>query len=541
MEKTIVIKSKNIFTGLTNEPFEGAVFVEKNKIIDIIETSNISKYEDGSCQIYDVGQRLVMPGFIDAHMHFFQAAVADSEYINTDIINSTSEDDCIEMMKEYRKKHPELKRLVGMGWFPVNWHDAPLPSKKSVDEAFPDIPVYLVSADVHTIWLNSMAINECGITTKTTVKCGEIGKDDKGELTGLLFEKDANDIAMNQILNIPKDELKKVFMEFQKNLVSKGITSTSDMTANKYEEIHYDHYRLFKEMAESGQVTSRVHVYTYLEEPDLSIPLGLQKKYNSDLFRISGLKSFVDGVTSTYTGLLLEPYTDRPDTTGIGTPIVPKEELEEFVINGNRAGLPVRLHCIADGSVRLALDVFEASNNANPGHGLNNTIEHIETIHPADIKRFKELKVIPSLQPRHLILDENEKISRCGEERSKLEWPHRSILDAGGEMALGTDYPVVDYDPFVTIYMAMTRCDENGNPTGINPEEKISLHEALTAYTKNAAKAYSREDELGTFEPGKLADIVVVDGNLFQMDPSEIKDASVFMTMMNGDIVYRKQ
>ncbi len=236
---------------------------------------------------------------------------------------------------------------------------------------------------------------------------------------------------------------------------------------------------------------------------------------------------------------MLEPYSDRPETSG--APIDPKEDMEAYVIAANKAGLGVRLHCIGDGAVRMALDMFEASAKTNGLHGLKNTIEHIESIHPDDIPRFAELNVIPSMQPYHLTLDANEKISRIGVERSRWEWPHKTIIEKGGMLAFGTDYPVVDFNPFPSLYAAVTRCDDEGVPTGINPEECISLHEALTAYTAGAANAYGRLDDIGTIEKGKLADIIVVDRNLFEVDPGEIKDALVALTVVDGKIIYESQ
>ncbi|HHY91030.1 MAG TPA: amidohydrolase family protein, partial [Clostridiales bacterium] len=245
--------------------------------------------------------------------------------------------------------------------------------------------------------------------------------------------------------------------------------------------------------------------------------------------------------TSTYTGLLLEPYADRPDTTGIGVPIYPAEKIKAAVLAANKAGLSVRLHCIADGSVRMALDIFECSKKmgyVNPS--IRNTIEHIENIHPADIPRFAELNVIPSIQPYHLTLDCNEKISRLGRERCRWEWPLRSLVDSGAKVAIGTDFPVVDINPFKTIYAALTRCDDEGNPTGINPEERLTLSQILCAYTSGSANAYGRED-LGTLEAGKLADIVVIDRNLFEIEPMEILKAQVKLTIMDGKIVFNRE
>ena len=265
----------------------------------------------------------------------------------------------------------------------------------------------------------------------------------------------------------------------------------------------------------------------------------MAKELYSEKLRLNGVKGFIDGVASTYTGLLLEPYSDNPETKGIGVPNVPQSELEPCIIAANAAGLPVRLHCIADGSTRMALDMYEASLKANGMHGLPNTVEHIENIHPDDIPRFRELGVIPSLQPYHLTLDYMEKPRRIGEERCRWEWPHRSLLDAGADLAFGTDYPVVDFNPYPSIYAAVTRLDDDGNPASTNPEECVTLAEALYAYTAGGAKAYGRDD-IGILEEGKLADIIVVNKNLFAVEPEEIQHCETVMTMFDGEIIYEK-
>lgn len=261
-------------------------------------------------------------------------------------------------------------------------------------------------------------------------------------------------------------------------------------------------------------------------------------KISTDFVQLNGLKTFVDGTTSTYTAWFLEPYTDNPETRGIGCPYISYDKLSSKIIAANAAGLPVRIHCIGDAAVRFALDAFEDSVMANGAHGLKNAIEHIEMIDPADIPRFKELDVIASMQPQHLPLDEFEKLTRCGD-RSVTQWSVRSLLDAGAKMAFGTDYPVVGFNPYPSIHAAVTRCFMNNEPASNNPEQKITLYESLMAYTLGAADIFDRADELGTLEEGKLADIIVVDRNLFTIPEGEIKDAQTVMTMIDGRIVYK--
>jgi len=535
----IVLKSNAIFTATGSGLMSGGVAIKGNRIVAVEEGEKIESWIGKTTKVLSYGDQLIMPGFVDAHVHYFMGALSASEHMCTEIALSTSEEECVAMIKQFAADHPSEKRILGIGWFPANWGDAPLPTKRSLDRAIPDRPVYLISADVHTFWLNSMALEEAGITADLKIKSGEIGKFENGELNGLLFEPEAFMPAMAKVMDLDKETMKEVHRKFLAHIASCGVTSISEMSADDYTETTYRNYAVVKEMEEEGELTSRIHLYTRLSGmTDFSKALELKARFLSDKLRLSGVKGFVDGVTSTYTGYLLEPYSDKPETSGIGVPIEPREELEASVIAANAAGLAVRLHCIGDAAVRLALDLFEASEKANGKHGLKNTIEHIESIHPDDIRRFAELEVIPSMQPYHLTLDCNEKIRRIGMERCRWEWPHKTILEQGGKLAFGTDYPVVDFNPFPSIYAAVTRCDDEGNATGVNPEESISLAEALIAYTANAADAYGRLAELGTLEAGKLADVIVVDRNLFAVEPKEIKDASVCLTIMDGRIIY---
>lgn len=538
MKADLILQSKTIFNGKDKKLFTGSVAIKKNKIVYVGEDD--TAYRDESTKIIDFGQRLIMPAFIDAHMHYFSGAISASDHMCTEIADSRSEEECVAIIKQYADSHPKEERIRGMGWFPANWNDAPLPSKKSLDAVIPDKPVYLLAADAHTCWLNSKALEEAEITPNMKPKSGSVGIDERGELTGLLFEPEAYKPAMDKIMDLKPEIMREVNKDFIAQLNARGITSVSEMTADDYDASTYRNYEAIKRLEEDGALTCRLHLFAKLDGyTDFTEAVCLQKKYSSDKLRFSGVKGLLDGVTSTFTGLLLEPYEDKPETCGIGVPLAKPEDNVRYIIAANKAGLPVRLHCIADGSVRMALDFFEASLAVNGKHGLHNTVEHIETIHPDDIARFAKLDVIPSMQPYHMTLDFNEKIRRVGKDRCRWEWPHKTILEQGGKLAFGTDYPVVDFNPFPNIYAAVTRCADDGSPTGANPQECISLFDTLIAYTSGAASAYSRDD-IGVLEPGKLADVIVIDRNLFDLDTMELKDASVDLTVMDGEIVFER-
>ena len=536
MKADMILKSRRIFTALSGETISGGVAIRGNRIMAVGPEALDLKGPD--TEIRDYGDRLIMPAFVDAHVHYFIGAIAASDHMCDTLAVTTSEADCVAMIKKFAEEHPDEKRILGIGWFPANWGDAPLPTKKSLDEAIPDRPVYLIAADCHTFWMNTPALDETGITADMKPRSGSVGTFESGELSGLLFEPDAFAPAMAKVMDLEPEVMKQVHRDFLHHINKCGVTSISEMSADDYTDTTHRNYAIVKEMDDSGDLTCRLHLYTKLDGyTDFSKALEYRKEFFSEKLRLNGVKGFIDGVTSTFTGLLLAPYSDRPETCGIDVPNVPEAENTQYIIAANKAGLPVRLHCIADGSVRMALDMYEKSRNALGPQDFFNTVEHIENIDPADIPRFSKLSVIPSMQPYHLTLDFNEKLRRIGEERCRYEWPHRSLLDAGAQLAFGTDYPVVDFDPFPNIYSAVTRCDDDGNPTGANPQECITVAEALTAYTKTAALAYNRDD-IGVLTEGKLADIIVVDRDLLSVPHSEIPDASVLLTVMDGKVVY---
>ncbi len=533
----IVLKSRAIFTGTADRTLDGGIAVAANRIIAVEEGQGIEAYIGESTKVWDFGDQFVMAGFSDAHMHFFEGSMAASQYMYDELDRSVSEEDCIRMVVEYDRQNPGLERILATGWLLVNWETGELPSRKLLDEAFPEKPVYLLCADGHTFWLNGAALRECGITAETEVGFGEICKDEQGELTGILIEMEACGLAWNRIYEPEETVMREIQTDFTKKAARYGITSMCDMSSKTMPEEDYKLYRIACELSEEKKLLTRLHLYPSLGTgDDFSLQLALREKYHSGKVQVSGLKQFVDGVTTTYTAWMLEPYTDRPETCG--EPNYPQEVYRNSILAANKAGFGVRLHTLGDASIHMALDIFEESNRLYGNSEIQNCLEHCESISEDDIERFGRLNVIPSAQPYHLIADAEEKLERVGLKRSQLEWPFKTLLKNGAILAFGTDYPVVSLNPFLEIYAAVTRCDESDNPIGVNPQERLTVAEALRGYTYGAACSHNRGHELGTLESGKLADIIVVDRNLMTVQARELLDAKVVFTMMDGQIVY---
>lgn len=542
MKADLILKSNAVFTGLEPEPFAGSVAISGNHIIYAGKGNVDPDWIDSDTQIYELGDRLIIPGFSDAHAHYLMTATILSEYCCSAIEQARSEETCVQILQKFYQEHPDMTRLIGFGWFPVNWTEGAtphqLPSKKSLDAVFPDIPVYLMAADCHTFWCNSKALELCGITKDTSYTFGYLGIGEDGEPDGILSELELIAPCFNELYNFPEDQSRRIQKNLLKEIAKYGITSFTDVAeCTSITEEPMDLIKI-KELEKSGDLTARLHVYPCLGiTPDITLQKKLRDQYSSPMVKVAGLKQFFDGVTPTYTAALLNPYEDNPKTCGQLN--YSKELYQECITAANREGFGVKIHAIGDAAVQTALDIFEHSKAVNPNYSMyRNSIEHIENIAPRDIPRFSALNVTASVQPVHLPLDGNEKLIRLGEKRCRYQWPFRSLLDMGAVLAFGTDAPVSALNPYENLHAAITRKNPDGTPAGSNPQEAISLYEALRAYTYGSARAHNRADELGTLEPGKLADITVVEQNLFALSEDEIKDASTTMTIVDGNIVY---
>lgn len=526
----------NIFTAKDDSFFKGGIAIKDNKILAVGTREELTEYITKETEVNEFGDALIMPGFGDAHAHFLEGSQLASEHFCANLNKAHSEEECVQMMVEFAEKYPELDRYFGYGWLPSYWDDAPFPTKISLDRFFPEKPVYLRAVDGHSEWMNSAALAESGYTKEWKPKYGSVDILPDGELSGLVRE--GGDVLCRKYdTKLPPEEEEALQRQMLRKLNEKGITTFTEMGAVLPEEID-DCYKYVKKMDDAGEMTVRLFLYpgTDIDPSRIREIAPYYEKYHTDTLRIAGLKGFADGVTSTYTAAMMEPYEGRSDKGYLNHD---RQKYFEWVKEANRQGYGTRVHCIGDYAVKTLLDAYEASNAVNDNSNLRNSIEHIEMIRPEDIERFQKLHVIPSMQPLHLPLDEFDKINHCGEERSHYEWVHKSILETGAVLAMGTDYPIADYDPIPNIYNAVTRKGINGVQYGpYTSGEKISVSEALRAYTYGTAYAVGMEDKIGSLEAGKYADIVVIDQNLLEIPSEDILKSKILLTLMNGKKVY---
>lgn len=537
----MILKSDAIFNGCIAEPFKGIVAIRENKIQFAGDEAELPKYQDGHTKVYDFGNRLIMPGFHDAHLHFYMSGLYASPYVHN-FTRNESEEVCVEGMKKFAAGIPKDHWLIGAGWDHHHWNPPVLPTKISLDKAFPDRPVCMVSRDCHTMWFNSAGLEKAGITRDSQPPAGgSYDYLDNGELSGVIHEAAAFGM-LPTVYSFSQDVEDSFYIGFIKTLNSYGITSVCDVSMMPQEGADFVRDDIYERLLEQGKLTVRVNMYPTLRM-DLSRPLEMREKFTGQILRCQGVKQFMDGVSSCHTAYLKEPYTNAHFEGDRGRSTIPTEEMREMVLNAAKNDISVRVHTIGDMAIHELLDIYE---EAEQKYGykpwLQHTLEHLENFLPEDIARLAKVHVLPSVQPPHVMLDTEGVVWDLGPERVKDMWPFRRMIDAGSTLAFGTDSPCVECNPFYAVYNAVTRKDvwTREPEGGWLPDERITMAETLSSYTYGSACAASRADMVGTLAPGKLADIAVLDRNLFEIDPEEIPDTQVVMTIMDGKIVYQK-
>lgn len=544
---SLVLFSDAVFDSVHDEPFSGGVAICGERIEYVGTKEAVAKYIGPCTEVRDFDDQLIMPGFCEGHMHVEGAANTFCGLKVQGLDTAASEDECIQLVIDFAKQHPNLKRITGMGWSLPNWgNDAPVPSKYRLDELFPDTPVYLQASDAHTCWLNTAAIRECKLEEYLAAHPDFPAlwspRDPDGTLHGFLAEGAATYPFFFSMKNPPE-----VYAEYVRGLMKicrgYGITGLSEVSMTKAEDLAA-FYAPVKGMENVGTLTARMHIFPGVGPESMDTMEAVNNidpykdLYNSDMVRIAGLKTMVDGIPQNFTAAMLEPYTADP--TQMGEPRVLSEKLGKWVSAVNAKGYSVRNHCIGDRAVRIALDACEMSwRDGNVSENIRNSVEHLETVDDADVARFGEFNVVASFQPAHCVMAKGYGLKHLGLERFKREYRWRDVLSGGAHYAIGTDAPVVSINPFETVYFAVTRRDLDGTLyNSYNVDQKLTLAEALKGYTYGSNYADGFEEKAGTLEKGKYADIVVWDKNPFAIDPDEIRNCKAACTIFNGRVVY---
>ncbi|MGI6216292.1 MAG: amidohydrolase [Coriobacteriales bacterium] len=536
-----VFRSNYVFTATDNECRSGAVAIKGNRILSVGSDQEVESCIGPDTKIIDCQDKLVMPGFFDDHTHFGDAAQTGTRFCFP-LFGAKSADECVERGKAHLAANPDLRRLYGFGWNPENWDDPTMPTKEMLDEVFPDIPVYFQADVAHFIWANTKALEESGISKEQEFRLGGPVKDENGELTGIVYEIPAISPMVINAHDLTVEERMEITPILIRNLNELGVTSVTVVSGESFTNTTYNDYEAYKRLDETmdGGLPLRMNLYPCMGSTgDFDIVRKLRDTYNSPKVKVCGLKQFVDGVPNLHTAFLKGNYADEPVN---GNTFFPPETYAEVVTKANAEGFNVKMHAIGDQAVKIAIDAYEASYEKNRGEGYVNCIEHVDLIDDPDIDRAAACGTVMSIQPRHIILNQKSQPIVFGEERMNTKlYRYRSMVDRGCKICIGTDFPCVPIDPMVTVYAAITRADLDGTPLNGNPDEALTLGETLRGYTYGSACACGRGDELGTLEPGKLADLIVIDGPLFGEDPKAILDRKVLLTMVDGNVVFKRE
>lgn len=532
----IVLSSDAIFTGLTHEPTSGAIAILGDKILSVGSKAEIEPFIGSGTKVFNYGNQLIMPGFHDFHLHIMFSALS---LTSINLFEARSAQEVAAKVLEFSKECPEEGWIIGMQWDAGYWHDKQEPHYRILDAVIPDRPVVLFHAEGHYTWVNSKAMELAGVTEEIRdPDFGRYERDKNGLLTGILYEE-AQQIVLKEALRLTQNKKETILKEFLRLLSQYGITSVNDLFA-PIDDFLQD-YDLFEKLDKQGELTTRFHITPELDG-NLDKAQILRNKYVSKKLQFSGLKQFVDGTVTGHTAYFLKPYSDQLDICG--HPALDPEVLIDRVVKADELGFRIRFHAIGDAAIRLALDAFEEAVRKNGKRDSRHTIEHIEVIDSDDIERFSKLGVIASMQPDHMAASSREVYSSIiGPEREKNVFLTKSLLNTGASLALGTDFPVsISLNPMRQIYTAITRVDSSGDPQNTwHPGQKLTLAEALQAYTYGSAHGCFREHELGTLEEGKLADLVVLDRNLFDIPESEVLETKVELTINDGKVVYKSE
>jgi predicted amidohydrolase YtcJ len=533
-----IIHHAKIYTVNAKQPWAEALAIHGDKIIAVGTEAEVEKFRNPKTKTIDANGQLVLPGFVDCHIHFLDGSLSLGR-VNLEGAKDVA--DIQQRLREYAAKHPGKDWILGRGWDYAMFGATALPDKKYLDELFPDRPAYLEGYDGHTYWANSKALMLAGITKDTpNPPNGIIVRDSAtGEATGAL--KEAAHGLVGKIVPKPtRTEKLEALRAGMKWANEHGLTRVHSAGGDFEELARFDQLRRQK------QQTLRFYIAYFLDPPELR-PADIEqiesarKKYADDWISGGAVKMMVDGVIESQTAAMLEPYTDDPSLKG--KLFWDPDKYKAAVAELDKRGLQLFTHAIGDYGVRTALDAYENAEKVNGTKDRRPRIEHIETIQTIDIPRFGKLGVIASMQPLHSYPNEDTLdvwARNIGPDRAGRAWVWKSIADDGGHLAFGSDWPVVTLNPWEGVQTAVTRQTTEGKPEGgFVPSQRLSVADAVYGYTLGAAFAGRREKTEGSIEAGKLADIIILSQNVLDIDPRKISETKVTATIVGGRIVYQ--
>jgi len=563
----IIFLNGNIYTGVVDTSschaieHAEALAVRDGRVEAVGRGEQILKLKGPSTEVVDLGGHFVMPGFNDAHMHL---ANAGFQRLTVDLMGVKSLTEFRDRIRARVRSAEPGEWIVGGGWDQTLWPVKELPSRWDIDEVTTDHPVFLQRVDGHIAVANTRALQMASITVASKDPAGgKIDRDTTGQATGILRETARQ--AVTGVIPEPNHDKRRQAIEAGlQELARSGITSAQDNSDSGDSKLSWDDFLIFEEIEREGELTARITEWLPFNDPLPVLEAHRAAHPQSDQWLHTGmLKAYMDGSLGSRTAALLDPYAD--DATNSGLPQYEQDVLTRLTRERVNAGFQIGFHAIGDKGVQMALDAFAAAEKdldrvgtglaparsaakglagqhsakaANPTPDLRLRIEHAQVTNPLQVAKFKQLKVIASMQPNHLLTDMNWAEARLGPKRAAHSYAWAEFLKQGVTLAFGTDYPVEPVTPFRGLYAAVTRKSEDGKKE-YYPAQKLNIEQAIAAYTTGSAFAEFAEKDKGTLAPGMLADLVVLDIDITSVPPEKILRAKVLRTVVGGKTVYQ--
>jgi len=539
----LVFTNGRIYTVDEERSWAEAVAISAGKIVYVGDAAGARELVTPDTRVVDLQGKMLLPSFQDVHSHLAPGGVA---YSDCPVFDLESREAVLNEIKKCADENPKAEIIRGTGWTIDQFDEGRPPRKELLDAIDSTRPLVFGDADGHALWVNTAAFEAYGITRDTEDPAGgKIERDpETGDLWGTLHEETGMNLITSQWPAYSDDDIARGILYAQDHFHSLGITATQDAIVKLEGRAETRSLPAYQALNEQGKLNLRVSLALLWDAEkgmdQIQAFKQARREASKGRLRVDMVKFWADGVVETHTAMMLEPYTDEPETRGFM--MVPRDQLMQAVPLADAEGFQIHIHAIGDATVRYALDAIEAAWQANGRRDGRHHINHVQFVHPDDIPRFQQLGVGASFEPFWAYQDEyitRFTLPRVGPERLQWTYPIGSILRTGATVAFSSDWTVSSANPLLGIETAVTRVDPISNAgQPFLPGERIGLDEAIAAYTINAAYLNAIDDRTGSVEVGKYADLIVIDRNLFEIPIQEVSDARVLLTLLEGKVMY---
>jgi predicted amidohydrolase YtcJ len=538
MSATLVLTNGRFHTLNPAQPTATAVAIQDDKILAVGEDAAMKALLGAGGEWVDLDGRCVTPGLVDAHVHFHGFALSRQR---VNLAGAAGLDEALARIADAARAATAERWLEGRGWAQDEWRERAFPTAAQLDQVAPHTPVCLRHKSGHAAWVNSRALRLAGLDAHTPdPPGGQIQRDPDGRPTGILFE-DAMELVTRHIPEVTLPQLVAAMRQAQAFCWQVGLTGIHDFDGRAC-------FQALQTLRENGELGLRFVKNIPVYRLQHAVGVGLRSGFGDQWLRIGGVKIFADGALGPRTAAMIAPYENEPGNTGIV--VTDKEEMMAYASQASAHGLSVTVHAIGDRANHDTLDVFEAvraeerarrEKGEGSGAALRHRIEHVQVLHPDDLGRLAQLQVIASMQPTHATSDMEMADNYWGPHRARYSYAWRTMLDTGATLVFGSDAPVERIEPLLGIQAAVTRRRADGapGPDGWYPEQKLTMVEAVHAFTTGAAVTSGQEATQGSITPGKLADLTLFGRDIFTIPPDELLDVTIAGTVVGGEFKHR--